>query len=280
MNQNSNPLRQFFRQPQIYLRLPSQGNHWPEHSLELPVNGELPVYPMTAIDEITYRTPDALFNGQAVVNVIQSCVPAIKNAWHMPSVDTNSVLIAIRMASYGHDLEIASTCPGCNESNDYTMDLRSVLDVIRMPELDLSLDQGDLSVFFEPLSYETQNSHSQRQFELQQTINSITRSELTEAEKLQRISDTLKEITQITVRVLAASVKGIKTPHAFVTEKQHIVEFLNNCDRSMFNAIKDHVVDLRTASDLKPVGLKCVNCSHEYQQPLNLDMSDFFEPAS
>jgi hypothetical protein len=235
---------------------------------------------MTAIDEITYRTPDALFNGQAVVNVIQSCVPAIKNAWHMPSVDTNSVLIAIRMASYGHDLEIASTCPGCNESNDYTMDLRSVLDVIRMPELDLSLDQGDLSVFFEPLSYETQNSHSQRQFELQQTINSITRSELTEAEKLQRISDTLKEITQITVRVLAASVKGIKTPHAFVTEKQHIVEFLNNCDRSMFNAIKDHVVDLRTASDLKPVGLKCVNCSHEYQHPLNLDMSDFFEPAS
>ena len=53
----------------------------------MPENRELPVYPMTAIDEITYRTPDALFNGQAVVNVIHSCVPNIKNAWEIPGTD-------------------------------------------------------------------------------------------------------------------------------------------------------------------------------------------------
>ena len=76
MSQSVNPLKQFFRQPAIYMRLPSQGEYWPEGSIALPENKELPVYPMTAIDEITYRTPDALFNGQAVVNVIKSCVPA------------------------------------------------------------------------------------------------------------------------------------------------------------------------------------------------------------
>ena len=59
MNPN-NPLKQYFRQPAIYIRLPSQGKNYPEGSLNMPPTGELAVYPMTAIDEITYRTPDAL----------------------------------------------------------------------------------------------------------------------------------------------------------------------------------------------------------------------------
>jgi hypothetical protein len=63
MTQISNPLRQYFRQPAIYLRLPTEGKHWPSEALDMPANKELPVLPMTAIDEITYRTPDGLFNG-------------------------------------------------------------------------------------------------------------------------------------------------------------------------------------------------------------------------
>ena len=124
MLQTSNPLQQFFRQPAIYIRLPSDGQHWPPGSLNMPANHELPVYPMTAIDEITYRTPDALFNGQSTISVIQSCVPNIKNAWHMPGIDLNSVLIAIRVASYGHNMEVDSSCPSCESLGEYVTDLR------------------------------------------------------------------------------------------------------------------------------------------------------------
>ena len=93
MTQSANPLKAFFRQPAIYLKLPSNGAYWPEDAIEFPTNRELPVYPMTAVDEITYRTPDALFSGQSVVNVIESCIPNIKNAWSAPFVDVNSILI-------------------------------------------------------------------------------------------------------------------------------------------------------------------------------------------
>ena len=113
MSQTSNPLRQFFRQPAVYIKLPSDGQFWPDKAISMTDNRELPVLPMTAIDEITYRTPDALFNGQAVISVIQSCIPAIKNAWDMPGMDTNAVLVAIRIASYGHAMRISSTCPFC-----------------------------------------------------------------------------------------------------------------------------------------------------------------------
>ena len=235
---------------------------------------------MTAIDEITYRTPDALFNGQAVINVIQSCIPAIKNGWHMPNIDINTVLIAIRIASHGHELEIESTCPACNESEEYAMDLRSVLDKIKTPDYNKMLDHGDLQIVFAPLSYEMQNHHSQKQFEQQQMLNSITRSDLSEEEKLARINAAMSEITKLTIEVLAASIAGIKTPETFVDDQALITEFLNNCDRLMFNAIRDRIIELRQDSDLQPIHLKCRSCNHEYDQPLNLDMTNFFEPAS
>ena len=280
MNETINPLRQFFRQPAIYLKLPSGGEHWPPGSIDMPSNGELPVYPMTAIDEITYRTPDALFNGQAVVNVTQSCIPNIKNAWQMPDLDINTILTAIRIASYGHELEVSSTCPSCKEENEYGFDLRAVLDRLTVPDFKKTLGQGDLEIIFQPISYETQNQHSQKQFELQQTINSITRSELSEQEKLQRINVIMKDITQITIQVLACRIKGVKTPGALVTDTNHIMEFLQNCDKDMFNKIRDQVVAIRSKSELPAMPLKCTNCNNEYEQALNLDMSDFFASAS
>ena len=62
MAQNDNPLRRYFRQPAIYIRLPSAGKFYPPGTLDMPANNELPVLPMTAVDEIVSRTPDALFN--------------------------------------------------------------------------------------------------------------------------------------------------------------------------------------------------------------------------
>jgi hypothetical protein len=84
---DNNPLRQFFRRPAVYFSLPSKGKDYDIDVLELPESGELPVYPMTAIDEITVRTPDALYNGSAVADLIKSCVPAIKDPWRLNSND-------------------------------------------------------------------------------------------------------------------------------------------------------------------------------------------------
>ena len=91
----SNPLKQFFRRPAVYLKLPSGGLGYPEGAINLPDNGEIPIYPMTAIDEITSRTPDSLFNGVAVVELIKSCVPDIKDPWSVTNVDLDPLLVAI-----------------------------------------------------------------------------------------------------------------------------------------------------------------------------------------
>lgn len=280
MTQSANPLRQYFRQPAIYLRLPSGGQHWTAGSLDMPPNGELPVYPMTAIDEITYRTPDALFNGQAVVNVIQSCIPCIKNAWDTPMPDINAILTAVRIASYGHDLELGSTCTNCQTPADYTLDLRNVLDQLKCPDFVDPMINGDLTITFQPTNYQTQNQTNQEQFEEQKIMQMLPASDLPEQEKLDRMQQVLVKITELTVRALKWSIRSIRTPQAIVSEPEFIEEFLKNCDRALFNHIRDHVINIRLSSEIKPLSITCGECGHQYEQPLTLDMTSFFAPAS
>lgn len=280
MTQTSNPLRQYFRQPAIFLRLPSNGEFWAENSLNLPVNKELPVLPMTAIDEITYRTPDALFNGQAVVNVVQSCIPDIKNAWATPSTDINSILVAIRIASYGHEMEIGTTCPACNSETEYMLDLRSVLDQIKMPDFEKTITHGDLEIVFQPMTYQNQNETNQLQFDQQRMLQALPNADIPEEEKIKQLNGVLARITELTVEALKWSIAGIRTPQAFVSDPAHIHEFLLNCDRKLFAEIRQHVIDLRLSGELKPLALECGECHHKYEQPLTLDMTSFFAPAS
>ena len=280
MNQNANPLQQFFRQPAIYLRLPSGGQYWPPGSLDMPPNNEIPVLPMTAIDEITYRTPDALFNGTAVVNVIQSCCPNIKDAWKAPGTDLNAILIAIRIASYGSNMELETTCPKCEAKSDYTLNLTSVLDAMPKPDFSETIKRGDLEVYFKPIDYQNQNQINTLQFDQQRILQMIPNTEISEEQKMQSLNTALLEITKITVKAIKDSIASIRTPQALVSDSDFIEEFLNNCDRQLFNQIRDQAVRLRENSEIKPMKLTCTECDNEYEQGISLDEARFFEPAS
>jgi hypothetical protein len=280
MTQTNNPLNHYFRQPAIYVQLPSDGQFWPPGSLTMPENHELPVLPMTAIDEITYRTPDALFNGQAVVSVIQSCCPSIKNAWHCPVVDVDTILTAIRIASYGHELELSTVCPNCQHEDEYNIDLRTILQGLRMPNYNQTVSQGDLEIYFAPISYQQLHTTTSAQFQDQKTIQNLNDANVPEEEKIEILKGAMAQITDLTVRMLGMSISTIKTPNVMVTEKAHIEDFLRNCDRKVFQEIRDHIIELRKDSDFKPLSIKCSSCEHDYQQSFTLNQSNFFGNAS
>ena len=279
MNQN-NPLKQYFRQPAIYISLPSQGKFYPEGALEPTVNGEYPVFPMTAVDEITYRTPDALFNGQATVNVIESCVPNIKNGWAIPGMDIDTLLIAIRIASYGHDMEFTTNCPKCQNVSDRTLDLRTALDAMKPADYNSSIKYGDMEIFLRPMNYQNLNDNNRLQYTNQKLLQALPESGLDEEQKLSTLTDALKKITDITILAIAQSIAAVKTPTALVSEPEFIEEMLHNCDKKLFTQIRDRIIELKTTSEMQPVKLACPSCSHEYDQVVTLDMTSFFEVAS
>ena len=274
-----NPLSQYFRQPVIYIKLPSQGNYYPEGALEMPQNGELPVLPMTAIDEITYRTPDALFSGQAVINVIQSCIPSIKNAWAIPSIDIDTILVAIRIASYGHEMSFSTVCPKCRHEEEYAADLRTVLGQMKTPNYSEPIKQGDIEIYFRPMTYRNLSDNNKIQFDEQRIFQTLPNAEIDSAQ-LTAMSDALKRMTEMTVTALSQSILTIKTPSAMVSEQEYIAEFMKNCDSALFNRIQNYVVEHKTEAEMQPITITCNECQNEYKQTITLDMSNFFGLAS
>jgi transcription elongation factor Elf1 len=193
-------------------------------------------------------------------------------------VDT--LLVAIRIASYGHDMDFNSQCPACNHESERTLDLRTVLDSIKTPDYTKNLAWSDIEIYFKPLSYKNLNDNNQMQFENQKLLQMLPDSAVSDSEKMTALSAALRKITDITVSSLARSIAAIKTPQALVSEPGFIDEFLKNCDRALFNQIRDRIVELKVQSEMQPLKLACTECNHEYEQSITLDMSSFFESAS
>ena len=277
---STNPLSKYFRQPAIHLRLPSGGKFYPTGAVNLPPNGEIPIFPMTAVDEITNRTPDALFNGSSTMGIIGSCVPNITDPWSIPSIDLSALLCSVRLASYGHEMGITSACPKCGHTHDVTIDLREVLDAIQMPDYDKGLTIGDLNFFFTPLSYRQLNDISRVQYEDSKLMQTLQNSTLSEEERLVKLGEAFRRVTALTVRSIAASISAIKTQDSMVTDQTQIEELLMNAPKNLFESVKDAVINLREQTELKPVSMTCEACTNQYQQEFTLDMSNFFETAS
>jgi hypothetical protein len=276
----NNPLRKYFRQPAIFIKLPSDGNFYEPGALDMPPNRELPVYPMTAMDEITYRTADALFNGSAVVSVIQSCVPNIKNAWKIPATDIDALLIAIRIASFGHEMEFESDCPYCQHENSFGLDLRIVMDQIKVGNYSESIKHGDIEIFLKPLDFEQINANSLAQYEDQKLLEMLPNADISEEEKIRRINEAFLKLSRMTIDAIAHSIGMIRAGTEMVVELDFIREFMNNCDRELFSRVRDQIMEFRDVSELKPLNIQCQGCQKEYETPFTLNVTNFFGSAS
>jgi hypothetical protein len=215
-----------------------------------------------------------------VASVIQSCVPGIKNAWKTPAIDLTAILIAIRIATYGSDMDVTSSCPACQIEGEYTLDLHTLLSGAKHLDFSKAVKHGDLEIYFKSIDYQTQNTLNTQQFEQQRIIQAVQQSSEPEEQKLAQINNALKEITKLTILTIQHSIAGIRTPSAFVTEPEFIEDFLNNCDRTVFTTIRDHVIQMREDSDLPPMPVTCTECKHEYTQTITLDSTSFFAAAS
>jgi RNase P subunit RPR2 len=274
---NENPLTGYFRRPAIYIKLPSGGKYYPPETLELPEGNELPVFPMTAIDEISYKTPDALFNGQAIVDVIQSCVPSIKNAWKVPSIDLDYILLSVRLASYGHELEIEATCPECGDVADYAIDIRNILDNLKISDYSKPITISDLEVGFKPLLFDQINANNLIQFEEKKILQTVENDNISDEDKIRIIANGFKKVGQLTVKAVQEGIEYIKTPANLVTDSQFIGEFLVNCEKDIYNELKKHVIKLKEQSEMPELNLECSECGHKHKKSFTLDLSNFFE---
>jgi len=277
-----NPLQKYFRQPKIYVSLPSNGKYWNEKDIEFTENGEYPVFAMTAKDELSFKTPDSLINGQSTVDVIQSCIPNIKNAWNMPSIDLDAILVAIRIATYGESMDVNTTVPVIEEERTYQLDLRQILDQLIAVEFQSILPVGDLVIHLKPLTYREFTNNALKTFEEQRVFSLLDNQDISEEEKLNRFNQSFRKLTELNISMISESISAIEIGEEAVQDKSYISEFLQKADRDFYNAVINHIEKEKEKFAIKPLDVKTEAEDQEkgapetYQVPVVFDQSNFF----
>ena len=280
--QQANPLASFMRQPKIYIRLPSNGEYWPTGTINISESGDYPVYSMTAKDELMLKVPDAVMSGQAVVDVIQHCVPNIKNAWHMPNIDLDVVLIAIRIATYGEKM-ITPITFGEDIEMEYTVDLRTVMDsLLNSITWDPVVQVNDnLTVFVRPMTYKQISESALTTFETQKIMQVVNNDKLEETEKLKLFKESFSKLTDITLGMVQSSIIRIDSSEGSTDSPKFINEFIENVDKDIFNIIQEHLDRLRELNTIKPVTVQITDEMREKGFTGNsIEVPMVFDPAT
>ncbi len=279
-----NPLEKYYRQPAIYIKLPSKGKYYTKEVYTPTETGEIPVLPMTAKDELAFKTPDAMINGQATVDVIKSCVPNLKDPWKMVNYDTDVVLLAIRIATYGENMDISFRVPLVNDEQSHTLILPELLEQLGRIEIeDETTTSKGFKIQIQPLDYKTLTKIQIARFEQQKMYGTIDSSSMTEEEKQSAFGKSFATLNMVNFSLLVDSIKAITTPGGdTVVDRAQIIEFCNKTDSKTINEIQDKLSELRLQAQMAPLKIKSTEeqikkgAPASFEVPVTFDNSNFF----
>ena len=274
---SQNPLQNYFRQPKIYLKLPSLGKYTESSYITGNVEN-LPVYGMTGMDQIIVKTPDALLNGESTVTIIQSCCPNIMNAWEITSYDVDSLLVAIRIATFGNSLGITTVCNKCKSENTYDIDLSKFVEHYNSVSYDSTVIVDDLVIKLKPLTYRNVTAFGLENFSLQKQLFQLQDVE-DDDKKQNLVSKIYKDFALLQNKVLVASIDHVETANGVVNEYGFIKEWVDNCDHNVTAEIKK-IMDKNTQAWKVPAtSVVCSECGNVHSVDVELDQASFFVNA-
>jgi len=284
MADNTNPLAGHFRSPKLYTALPSLGRYYSSDVVEMPETGELPVYPMTAKDELIMKNPDALLNGEAIAQVVASCIPQIKQPRKLLSNDIDALLIAIQGATYGDDMEVSGTCDKCSEQITSVVSVEGALGTMTKLEdsYKFSTDTG-LLVEIKPFSYETSVKAGVANFRSERSLQSV--AEITdEVERIHAFNSSFIELSQLNFDIMVDSVASItiQEPEGddiVVDDVNNIREFLENCESKVGKQIEEFITEISGIGVQKNILMSCENCGTE-EEPYEFEAQVNFNPVN
>lgn len=274
----SNPLLAYYRQPGMQITIPSKGQYY-GHPLETTISGEIPVYPMTATDEIIVNNPDGLINGSSIEQIIKSCCPVIKYPRDLCVADIDVILLAIKLVSFGPKMEIVGVCPKCQKETKFDFNIRDLLDqATDLPELKSTRLNDDLVAYVRPYSFKTSTILNMSEFEEAKLLQNLLADDTNEEKRINALSESFRRLTDLSLSVLYQSVMKISTPSGDVSDETFIRNFLNNTSADIVKKIQKKQEELNKYGMPKTQNVVCSNdeCEHHWDLPIVYDPSSFF----
>jgi len=283
MNKEVNPLQQFYRTEKMYVKLPSGGNFYEKDIIDLTDDGEVGIRSMTAADEVLFKNPDALLNGKAIKDVIKSCVPSVKDVDKLLTNDIDTLVVAIRHASFGDELDIISECPECEKENTFALSMENTLS--RTDYLDdsypVNLNNG-LTAFIRPYNFENSMISIKKSFEQNNAIKNIENPGFNEEQKLKLLGDSVDVLSELNFKLVAKCVMRIikegesEEDSIDVTNQKHINDFIKNINRNDVKKIQDELERINNIGIKKDFNATCEHCGHKWDVPIDFNPATFF----
>ena len=261
-----NPLLQRVRLPGQTFPLPSGGLFYNNGELAPNVvNGEIHVYPMTAIDELVMKSVDKVFSGQAIKETFARCIPDVKKVGALSAKDVDFLLVALRKVSYGASFEV-NYQHDCTDSKEHeysvTLDTflsttKTINPVSMRTDFEFVLENGQ-KVLFKPATYDDivkvyQEQHAE--------VNGISDESETDETRLDRLMNS--------VSILIGSVDG-------VTDRANILEWLKTIPILWLKALSTAARDTTEWGIKFDLSLTCKDCGAEVLVPTPLNPISFF----
>lgn len=272
-----NPLKKYFRQPKVYIDLPSKGMYNKPGTL----NGDpskLPIFGMTGMDEILLKTPDALLNGEATVKVIESCCPSITNGWDLSLLDLDLMLVAIRIATNGNTMTVTHTCNKCEAINDYDIELGNIVHHYAQVNYENRIVLDDVAIVIRPLNYKMWNEFQMKNFAVQRQLHQTLQLP-DEDEQSKNITALFDQVSKIQTEMIFAQIESVETQEGSVTQREFIREWLENSEASIFDAVRKQIERNRQAWAIPKINAECPECHAPNEISVDLDQASFFESA-
>jgi hypothetical protein len=277
-----NPLIAAYRKPELFISLPSNGRYYAQKP-KLSVDNELAIYSMTARDSLLTKTPDSLFNGETTISLIHSCCPDIVEPSEIPVNDLIPILLGIRVASYGNELDIDVKCEKCEHLNMLTLNCSTFLSSIKVSEKDntVILNNGFI-VKVKPFSLSDRTNLQIQQIKQQKLIQHVVTDSENNDDELEinnMIGKTFIEIADLTVQLITNCIHSVTIPDNdnIIIDIETITEWLTTISTSDYDQIKNKVDDISESEMNTTANAVCQECGHAWETKIDLDISNFFE---
>lgn len=275
---STNPLSRYFRRPTAYIQLPTRGIFNSE--IEKTVIDEVPILPMTAIDEIGLKNPDALLNGEALVNLIRSCVPSIPDPYKLPNIDAEALYLAIRYATFGRDTSHSHTCSKCKEVSDFNIDINYILSKFPTIEEAPTIEYDGLTIHVRPNTLRSVMKVSIIETEQNRLLNYYASPEFENSDEesaAKRIYDSFRKIALHNVDVVSDAILKIEDEDGNeIDDQKYISEFLNNVPSSLIAEIQKKVKSIsKLPEDASITEFQCPSCNHKDKVKIEFNPVNF-----
>ena len=276
---SNNPLQQYFRSIKFYITLPSGTSYYDDDVISFTDSDEVGVMAMTAKDEVYTKNPDALLNGEALALIISSCVPSVKQPKKLLTNDIDALMIAIRHATYGEDLEVNMPCPECEHPNTFTVNISQSLSNIGKLESEYFLGTKDgIKIYIKPFSYTDTVRALQAQFDQYKIAAELGDQSKSEESRMKTFSKTFKALVELNTELLVNCIIKIDNDagELSVTNQEHISEYIQNMEKSTFAELDTLIKDVNAIGVNKTFDAVCDKCEHKWEAEIDFNPVNFF----